>query len=172
MTHTNIFCIGPRGSGKSTVGRALAAALAYAFVDTDALVVRREGADIAHIVATHGWVYFRQAESRALREAVAARTVVATGGGIVLDPANVACMRAHGCVVYLKADVPTLAARLNAQPAHGQRPSLTGEAMLDEIAAVLHARESLYHGAAHYVLNAALPVHVIVQNIMDYAHVW
>lgn len=149
------FLIGPRGSGKSTIGRKLAAALGWAFVDTDALVVAQAGQSIAQLVAMHGWPYFRNFECKALRSANTARTVVATGGGIILDPANSDFMRAHGSVFYLRTDAAVLAARLGAQPEHEQRPPLSVRSMEDEVAEVLREREPLYGAAAHYILDAA-----------------
>lgn len=191
------FLIGLRGSGKSTVGRVLADMLDWAFADTDALVVQKTGMSIAQIVAAHGWDYFRQEESAALREAVASctllpthiphsptpypthaphnphsmhsrYTIIATGGGVVLAPANVIFMREYGLVVYLCADAATLAARLTAQPEHGQRPSLTGKPLVDEIADVLRERDALYREAAHLVLDATLPVQDVACAIRDY----
>lgn len=154
----SVFLIGPRASGKTTLGRALAADLEAGFVDTDALLVQRLGRSVAEFVAARGWEAFRDEETRVL-EAVA-RTpgrVVACGGGIVLRPRNRELL-AEGETLYLRADPAVLADRLARDPAEAQRPSLTGRPLLDEIAEVLAARAPLYESCARAVLDASLPL--------------
>ena len=99
-----IVLMGFMGTGKSEVGRRLAQRLGRAFVDTDQLVEERAGKRIAAIFTDDGEPAFRAFE----REAVAAAAdrggaVVALGGGAVLDPENVRCLRDAGVLVYLTA---------------------------------------------------------------------
>lgn len=109
-----IFLTGFMGAGKSTVGRKLARRLGYAFVDLDDLVVAREGRSIADIFAAEGEAYFRDCESAVLADQVAAaRTVFATGGGIVGREENRIRMRRAGVVIYLRAGWPSLEQRLS-----------------------------------------------------------
>jgi shikimate kinase len=96
------------GSGKTAVGRRLAAMLGKAFFDSDAEIEKRTGVDIRFIFEKEGEARFRQRE----RDVIAALTaldgvVVATGGGAVLDPSNRERLASTGTVVYLEASVDT-----------------------------------------------------------------
>ena len=148
----NIYLIGPRGVGKSAIGSRLAVVLHRPFCDMDAELARRIGQSIHLFVQTCGWPAFRRAE-RTLLEELSARTgwVVSTGGGVVLDEANIEQMRRSGRVVRLLADAETLLRRLEGDPLQrDQRPSLQpGEALADEIRRTLSAREALYRRAMH-----------------------
>jgi shikimate kinase len=151
----NLYLIGYRCTGKTTVGMALARRLGRAFVDTDRMVVEDAGIDIAQMVASRGWPFFREQERHAL-ETVAGRDcqVVATGGGIVLDDRNVAVMKTSGTVVWLKAGRKTIEARMLADAATaGNRPSLTGQGLTEEIESVLSERRPLYEKAADLAIK-------------------
>lgn len=151
----NIFLIGYRCTGKSSVGRALARRLDWSFVDTDRIVVDTAGVSIARMVAADGWPSFRARERRVLQSVAAGdRQVVATGGGIVLDDRNIALMRQSGKMVWLTASGPTIAARMNADAGSAaDRPSLTGRGRIDEIEAVLTERTPRYADAADLVVD-------------------
>ncbi|MEN9253037.1 MAG: shikimate kinase [Thermostichales cyanobacterium BF4_bins_65] len=112
----NVYLIGLMGSGKSTLGRALADFLGYAFLDTDQLIEQVTGLGIPEIFAREGEVGFRDWESRVLTEVSAFRNlVVATGGGIVERHANWGCLH-HGIVVWLDVPVAELWQRLQRDP--------------------------------------------------------
>ena len=118
-----IFLTGAPASGKTTLGRRLAAALSVPFVDLDEEVIREDGRPIPEIFATDGEGAFRDLESRALEAVVAAASagVVALGGGTLLRDANRALCERAGTVACL--DAPSeneLARRLGAAP--GTRP--------------------------------------------------
>ena len=154
----NIYLIGARACGKTTLGRRLAARLKRPFADTDQRVRLRTGKTVAEIVASGGWEAFRQAEMLALSEvAVFSGQVVSCGGGIVLLPDNCELLAA-GTVFYLKADPELLAERLSRNPENAQRPSLTGQGIADEVRQVLKEREALYLACAHAVLPADMPL--------------
>ncbi|MFN9941556.1 MAG: shikimate kinase, partial [bacterium] len=95
----NLFLVGMMGSGKSSVGRPLASALGYRFVDADQLLEQAAGRSIAAIFASEGEDGFRQLETQVL-DAISPwqRTVVATGGGVVLRPMNWGYLR-QGVVI-------------------------------------------------------------------------
>ena len=96
--------MGFMGTGKSEVGRRLAQRLGRAFVDTDQLVEERTGKRIAAIFDEEGEAAFRALEREAVAEAARRRgAVVSIGGGAVLDPENVRCLRAAGVLVHLTA---------------------------------------------------------------------
>ena len=162
-----IFLVGARAAGKTSVGPALAEALTYDFVDTDAWLKEKHGLTVAEIVARRGWAGFRELESEGLREAgLGSRRVVATGGGMVLSEANRAFMRAVGLVFYLAAPAEVLAARLAAAPESARRPSLTGLPAEAEVALVLAEREVLYRKAAHQVIDAEAPLERVAADIL------
>lgn len=165
-----IFLVGPRASGKTTVGRALSQCLALPFADTDHYLLEHAGCTVAQIVASEGWPGFRLRESDALRAIAAIHpqgAVIATGGGMVLDEQNRAFMRSQGHVFYLSAPVEALVARLSNNPLTAQRPSLTGGDIADEIRQVLEERLPLYQQTAHHHLDASLPPRRICSLAMD-----
>ena len=151
----NLFLIGYRCTGKSSVGKALAQRLNWPFVDTDRMIVDTAGAGITAIVANKGWAYFRDTEVKAVQTVCAAdRQVVATGGGVVLDERNVSAMQASGKVVWLRADMQTIADRMLADDATaGNRPPLTGQGLIQEISTVLSERKPLYEAAADAAID-------------------
>jgi shikimate kinase len=102
----NIFLVGPMGSGKSAVGRQLAARLGLEFCDSDEEIERRTGVDIAYIFEREGEAGFRQREAEVL-DLVTQRDglLVATGGGAILDPGTRERLRSRGRVVYLRTSV-------------------------------------------------------------------
>lgn len=107
---TGMWLVGMPGSGKTTVGRLVAAKLEVEFRDTDELVEEMIGESVAEIWESFGEHGFRAAEREVLSGLSGASGVIATGGGAVLDPANRAVMT--GTVVWLEATPATLAARL------------------------------------------------------------
>lgn len=116
-----IFLTGFMGSGKTSVGRRLAERLGRPFIDIDDEVCAGTGKTVRDIFSCAGEAAFRVLERRALREAAlrGAGAVVATGGGLPVDPSNRAVMKACGYVVHLSAGFETLAGRV---PADASRP--------------------------------------------------
>ncbi|ANI29497.1 shikimate kinase [Yersinia entomophaga] len=166
MTRT-IFMVGARGAGKTTIGKALAQALGYQFIDTDLFMQQSSQLTVAEVVAKEGWKGFRLRESLVLQEVTVPKTVVATGGGAVLAAENRAFMRRQGIVIYLRAPADILAERLAEEPEDAQRPSLTGKPIAEEIQDVLAVREAMYQEVAHYVLNASQAPQSVVQQILE-----
>ena len=153
---SSVFLIGYRGSGKSSVGRLLAEKLGCAFSDTDRMVEEAIGSSISEYFRQAGEPAFRARESEALAEiagaaAAGSRRVAATGGGIVLNLANIEAMRRAGVVVWLVASAATLRQRILADAASAaSRPALQGSSSADEVEAVLRQREPLYRAAADF----------------------
>lgn len=164
----NIFLIGFRAVGKSTIGRCLAEKLGYQFLDTDEMIVRKMGCSVQQIVTTQGWDAFRQCESEMLLLAAQGESrVVATGGGAILHEQAWAEIRPKAMVVWLKADLAELTRRLREdQCTAGLRPSLGGGDLFAELADVLSARTPLYSQTADLMVDTSeLAVAEIVTHI-------
>ncbi len=148
---TSIFLIGPMGSGKTAVGRALARTLGLPFHDSDAEVERRTGVDIPFIFEKEGESGFRARE----REAIEALTqlpgiVLATGGGAVLSPENRRHLAERGCVVYLETSVTQQADRVR----HGRnRPLLQQGDIAGRLGALMDVRSPLYGEVADLIVS-------------------
>lgn len=151
----NIVLIGYRCSGKTSVGQALARILGWPLVDTDDLLVERAGRSVDEIVQGEGWEGFRRLESEVVREACSREgSIIATGGGAVMDPANVAAMQASGCVVWLRAAPATVRQRMAADGrTEALRPALTGKGLYEEIGGVMAARDPLYRRAMNLAVD-------------------
>ena len=150
----NIILVGYRGTGKTTVGRLLAARLGRAFHDADDLVEATAGKSIADIFASEGEVGFRDRESTALAELCArSGCVIATGGGAILRESNRRLLRDRGYVAWLTAAPETVWQRLVTDPlTAARRPNLTASGGIDEVRALLAAREALYRAAADFAV--------------------
>lgn len=137
--------IGFMGSGKSTVGRLVAERLRRPFVDLDREIERSEGRDIAGIFSAKGEGAFRAAESDAVRGLTSMEpSVVACGGGVVLDDGNRATLRRSGTIVYLQVSAKEALVRIG----HADdRPLLAGTGP-GAVEALLRSREALYEAIA------------------------
>jgi len=124
-----VHLAGFMGCGKSTVGKLLARRLLWNFLDLDGVIERHEDRSVARIFAEDGEGAFRTAERHVLRQVVAKpATVVALGGGTLIDPANRELLRAHALVVWLKCPLDALQRRCgerdDARPLWGDREFL------------------------------------------------
>lgn len=169
MNH--LYLIGLPGSGKTTLGRQLAAHYGREFLDLDAVIVAEAGQLIPAIFAAEGEAGFRAREAAALRS-VAARPgpplVVATGGGTPCFHDNVAVLRASGFLLWLDVPLPELVRRLSRS--RTSRPLLTaatspGETPAQAISTHLHrtlaARERFYRQAHLRYAGAATAAAII-----------
>jgi shikimate kinase len=145
----NIYLIGYRGVGKSSVGRLLALGLSRHFIDTDTELAAQVGMTISEYVAHMGWAAFREIE-RSIVQQVCKHDmqVVATGGGVVLDPQNTQSMRNTGLVVWLKASPESIRERLYSDRQSEQtRPALSAQGSMNEIEEILNQRTPYYEQA-------------------------
>ena len=151
----NLFLIGYRCTGKSSVGRLLGAGLGRSFIDTDSLVVSENGMSIREIVDSRGWEAFRRLEHMALQQVCTAdRRVVATGGGIVLDVDNVNLMKRSGRIIWLRASPETIKARmLQDRDSEAFRPALTSTDSISEIEETLIERDPFYKHAMDFLVD-------------------
>ena len=152
----NIYLIGYRGSGKTSVGKMLARLLNRPFLDMDAEAVQAAGASIQDMVAHHGWDAFRRLESNIVKQmALRSGHIVATGGGVILDADNIRRMKSSGRVIWLRIKPETARNRISQDPATpGQRPGLTTAGCMVEIASVMQHRAPLYEQAADMMVDA------------------
>ena len=151
-----VSLIGYRGTGKTSVGRALSALLKCDHLDSDHEIVRRAKRTIADIFAEDGETAFRDLEEKAIRELTGrdGQNVLSVGGGAILREANREALKSAGAVVWLKAEVASIHQRLSrGASSDTQRPSLTGKGMMEEITEVLHERTPLYAAAATHAID-------------------
>ena len=148
-TSSRVRLIGYRGSGKSAVAQALALRLSWDWVDADVELELRAGKSIAAIFADDGEAAFRDLESAILAELAAReRTVLATGGGVVLRAENRKLLRKAASVVWLKARQETILSRMsNDWTTVSRRPNLSTGG-LEEIREMLDSRTPLYRECA------------------------
>ena len=153
MSEQHIFLVGPMGVGKTTVGRQLAGLLHRPFIDVDAEIESRCGADIPWIFDMEGEQGFRERESKVLSDIVANNpsSVIATGGGVVLSKKNRQLLQACGQVIYLSASKEQLYERMRRDKS---RPLLQVEDREKVIAELLEVRDPLYREVADILFSA------------------
>ncbi len=138
----NIALCGFMGTGKSSVGRLVAEQLHYAFLDTDTVIEARAGKPIAQIFTEQGEAVFRELEQRIVKELVLRdRTVIATGGGLIVNPQNFASLKQHAFIVCLWASPETIWSRVKTQ---NHRPLLKETDPLEKIRSLLAERTPSY----------------------------
>jgi len=164
----NVVLIGPMGSGKSAVGRALASQLGMQFVDTDHLIEERCGANIPWIFDIEGEEGFRKREPAVLEEVSAASThsVIATGGGVVVTPENRPLLKKTGKVVYLCAPVDVLFRRVAKDKS---RPLLQVENPRATYEKIFQHRDPMYREIADLVYHGSEEVspQQVAKNIAE-----
>lgn len=141
------------GAGKTTLGKALAARLGMAFVDTDRVIEERTGVSIPTVFEIEGEEGFRRREAQVVADiAETGGRVVATGGGIVLRPENRERLAASGFVVYLNVPPHLLWERTR----HDRnRPLLQVANPLQKLRELFQARDPYYREVADLVVDGA-----------------
>ena len=142
----NVYLTGFSYTGNSTVGRILAARLGMEYVDTDELIEAEQERSIPEIFAQDGEAVFRELESVTLTQVAERQSVVvATGGGMVMDPENRAVMQRTGAVVCLEAQPATILSRMRADVSDATvRPLLASADPLARITALKASRQAAY----------------------------
>lgn len=144
----NIVLVGFMGSGKTTVGKIIAEQTGMPLVDMDALIVERAGKSINEIFADDGEPHFRQLERELVQELAAKQgQIISTGGGIVLNPDNIADFERTGLVVCLLVDAETVLDRVRHD---SSRPLLAGDKAA-KILELLESRKALYGAVTHKI---------------------
>jgi len=161
----NLYLVGFMGTGKTTVGRAVAQRLGFRYVDSDQEIERLTGRSIAALFAAEGEAAFRARE----RSFIAAGhpddgTVVACGGGLVVQPGMLDLLRTKGVVVCLHASIETI---LERTARHGKVRPLLDHPDPEARARALYAeREPIYRAAGTVILTDARPLSEVVAHVI------
>ena len=115
----NVILIGMPGSGKTTIGTELAEQLGYGYIDSDSVIVAREGKRLPEIIAAVGREKFLDIEAKVNSELCASRCVIATGGSVIYREYAMQKLKTMGKIVYLKLSLATLGERLGDLKARG-----------------------------------------------------
>ena len=135
------------GSGKTSIGKKLSKLMSFDFIDTDALIEEKTGADISTIFEHEGEAGFRNRESKILEEIMSCKsTIVGTGGGIILSKINREIIINMGFVVYLTASIKELVYRTEYDK---NRPLINNGNAEDKITNILKEREEYYENTSN-----------------------
>jgi len=160
----NVALIGFMGAGKSSVGHLVAEQLHFDYLDTDDVIQSRAGRTITEIFAMDGEPAFRKLESDLVKElATRTRTVISTGGGLPVNPENLACLKTYALVVCLWASPEKIWERVRHQT---HRPLLHNPDPQKKIRDLLAVREPFYK-QADVLLNTELrSVREVAQQVV------
>lgn len=159
----HIYLIGFMGTGKSTVGAALAKKTDRRLLDTDEMIIERDGRSISAIFETDGEAFFRRLESDVIREIASMdeSCVVSCGGGAVLLEENVKAMKSSGRIVWLNASPAEILRRVSSD---NKRPLLEGKKTVSDIETMMEKRRSVYEKAGDIVIETD---HMSIGDIVD-----
>lgn len=164
----NLSLIGFMGTGKSSVGRLAASALHFTFLDTDHVVEARAGKSIADIFQQDGEPVFRQWENKVVAELTTRhKTVIATGGGLPVNPENLASLKTHSLVVCLWSSPEAIYARVRS---HTHRPLLNEPDPLAKIRSLLEVRAPFYRQADVLISTDLRSVHEVAMQVVHQFH--
>ncbi|HYP17485.1 MAG TPA: shikimate kinase [Opitutus sp.] len=160
----NLYLVGFMGTGKTTIGRAVAQRLGFTLLDTDQEIERQQGRTIAEIFEKDGEPAFRAMERRYVEEGhLESRAVVSCGGGLVVQPGMLERLQARGVVICLHASIETILART---ARHRHRPLLNVDDPDARVRALYAAREPIYKRAGTVLLTDARPLNDIVAHVI------
>lgn len=164
MTHPNIILAGFMGTGKTTVGQAVAERLGRWFVDMDAVIERQAGKPISAIFAQDGELVFRHMEAALCRELAGERNlVIAAGGGALVAEANRAALAENGLLICLRAPVEAILERLGEAD---DRPLLAGPDRQTRVETLLAQRAAAYAAIPHQIDTAGLTVDQVAEQVI------
>ena len=154
------------GVGKSSVGKKLAELTDREFLDMDAVIEAEEGISIPRIFSSRGEPAFRKLESNLIdRITQRAELIVATGGGAIADPQNLANLKSCGILVTLMADIPTILSRVGSGD---DRPMLQAVDREERIKSLLDKRAKAYAQADFIINTSSLTIDQVAQEILEY----
>ena len=164
---TNIALIGFMGTGKTAVGRVLAEKLGKKFIELDWLIEQKAGKSIPEVFEQDGEIAFRELEIEATKEVSKSKnSVIACGGGIVLNKINIDRLRENARMVYLIASPRVMLRRVSSE--EGQRPLLEVDNPTLTIRELLGFRKPFYESAADIKIDTSkLDINAVVEQIME-----
>lgn len=166
MTRKNIVLIGFMGSGKSMVAKRLAKILRRDVVSLDDVIEAKEGRPITQIFQESGEGYFRKREEEAVGEVTGKESlIIDCGGGIVLNPQNMARLKATGILICLSATAETICERVKNKD---KRPLLNMKNPQSRIKELLKERKPFYAQADHAVATDNKTVDQVCREIIAY----
>ena len=163
----NIVLMGFMGAGKTTIGKKLAKALEYEFIDTDEWIEKEQGRKISNIFAEDGEVVFRDMETDLLKRLQNSeeKFVLSVGGGMPVREENRALLRNLGIVIYLKTSKEEIIRRVSGDK---NRPLLQGGDLEEKVTNLMNARAQIYVETAHMeVITDRKNPSEVVENIMS-----
>jgi shikimate kinase len=167
----NLVLVGFMGSGKSSVGREIARRWGFRFLDTDSVIRRKQGKTISEIFESSGEPFFRDQENLALEDLQASfDSVIATGGGIVLQPRNHILLRSLGLVVWLTATEEVIWERVSRNQ---NRPLLKTNNPRGTITSLMSLRNRLYDSVADIKIETTGLTHQqVADQVVAAVHLW
>ncbi len=160
----NLYLVGFMGTGKSTVGRAVAQRLGFDLLDSDHEIERLQGKGIPEIFAQNGEPAFRAMERVFIETGhPATRTVISCGGGLVVQPGMLELLKTKGVVVCLHASLETILARTSRQQ---NRPLLVAANPEERVRSLYAAREPIYKQSGTVILTDARPLNDIAGHVI------
>lgn len=161
---SNIVLVGFMGTGKSVVGKTLAAKLDREFLELDEIIEQREGIAIREIFETKGESYFRDVEKQVVKE-ISEKTgiIISTGGGAVVDEENMRNLKKNGIIICLEASPGIILKRIKGL---ATRPLLNISDPKEKIKELLKKRETCYRKADFCINTDPLTVEEVVNNII------
>lgn len=160
----NLYLVGFMGTGKTTIGRAVAQRLRFELVDSDQEIERITGKPIADFFAQEGEPAFRVLERRFVEDGhPALRTIVSCGGGLVVQPGMLEALQARGVVICLHASIETILART---ARHRHRPLLNVEDPDERVRTLYAQREPIYKRCGTVILTDGRSLNDIVAHVV------
>ncbi len=163
-----LFLIGLRASGKTALGKNLCRHFSVPFYDTDSLITDKCGQNIAAIVETYGWQYFREQETHALKNIPLETSIVSTGGGIILDTHNRKYIKENGICIFLDPPLSIICGRLQRNHLSSQRPAFANESIEEEVTRLHNEREQLYRDTATLRVDSSKRMNALVAEIQRF----
>lgn len=160
----NLYIVGFMGTGKTTVGRAVSQKLGFTALDSDHEIERLQGKGIPDIFAQDGEPAFRQMERTFIESGHAAsRTLVACGGGLVVQPGILELLKSKGVIICLHASIETILARTGR---NRQRPLLDVENPEERVRTLYAAREPIYKRSGTIIFTDGRTLQDIAAHVL------
>lgn len=160
----NLYLVGFMGTGKTTVGRAVAQKIGFQVLDSDHEIERQQKKTIPDIFAQDGEPAFRAMEREFIEHGhPAERTLIACGGGLVVQPGMLALLKSKGVVICLHASLETILERTGR---HRNRPLLAVDDPETRVRTLYAAREPIYKRSGTVILTDARPLQEIALHVV------